>query len=62
MTKTKSEHRWVTGQGLFGAPTDVQVICYACGKRFMLSTGWADAAGEPFKAYYCRPCKEEASK
>jgi len=25
-------------------------------RRFLLSTGFADREGEPFKAYYCAPC------
>lgn len=53
-----SEHRWVKAAWV----TDVQCVCYNCSRRFMLSTGWADSKGEPFKAYYCAACKEKADE
>ena len=54
-----SKHLWAEGALYSGVP-DVRCVCYVCDKRFMLSTGWADRKGEPFKAYYCNECKEKA--
>ena len=34
-----------------------KVICYNCNDTILLSEAYADLDGEPFKAYYCRNCK-----
>jgi hypothetical protein len=53
-----SEYRW--GKDTYPGSDNVRVVCYECGKQFMLADGWFDMAGEPFKAYYCNECKEKA--
>jgi len=53
-----SKHEWHRGQKHRGQ--DFRTVCFECGEQFMLSTGWMDAKGQPFLAYYCTECKEKA--
>ena len=53
MTKFK----WMRGWD-HPAVADIQVVCYHCGRTILLSKGWVDVKGKPFKAYYCDECKE----
>jgi|TARA_Y100000296_G_scaffold80619_1_gene106445 hypothetical protein len=34
------------------------VICYSCNKSVHLKNTHVDVEGEPYRAYYCRPCTD----
>ena len=61
MRKTLTHHlyyQWKPGEKDRGG-MPIRVVCYSCGKQFMLHKGWANVAGAPFKSWYCNGCKEE---
>jgi hypothetical protein len=43
-------------------PDGLMVFCCRCNESTLFINALADLDGEPFRAFYCQPCAETATK